>query len=87
MLCCVMSVVIGVIFGLQETSTVETSLEQEVPCGDTTYISAAMQDAMGYSFIFDEWCGSETSNPTFHTNSFSWIPSYAILLGIVLAIF
>ncbi len=32
MLCCVMSVVIGVIFGLQETSMDEISLEQEVPC-------------------------------------------------------
>jgi len=78
---------VGVIFGLRESSPVETSLKQEVPCGGTTYISAAMQDAMGYSFNFDEWCGSETFEDKFHTDPFPWIPSYLLLLGIVLAIY
>ena len=87
MLCCVLSVMVGVTFGLQESSPVETSSKQEVPCGSTTYTSAAMQDAMGYSFNLDEWCGPETFENKFHPDPFELIPSYALLLGMVLAIY
>ena len=56
---------------LQETSEDETSMKQEVPLGGgTTYISVSMQDAMRYSYVFDKWCGPETSQVLFHTKSY-----------------
>jgi len=42
---------------------------------------------MGYSFNFDELCESETSNLLFHTKSYSWIPSLALLFGCFFAIY
>ena len=81
MLCCLLSVVIGVVFGLQETSTVETSSKQgALLCG------ARQAYVMGYSFNFNEMCVSETSKLLFHTKSYSWIPSLALLFGCFIAI-
>ena len=88
MFCYVLSVLIGIVFGLQETSTNETSVKLGAPpCGvHQAYASALMQDVMGYSFFFGKWCDTETSKILLHTESYSWIPSLALLLGCFIAI-
>ena len=88
MLCCVLSVVIGVVFGLQETSTDEVSVKLGAPsCGvHQAYTSASMQDVMGYSFFFGKWCDTETSKILIHTESYSWMPNLALLLDCFITI-
>ena len=84
MLCCMLSVVVGVIFGLQETSS--ETFKEDSSCGDIPYVSASIQEAVGYSSLWNEWCGHETSE-SFHTKSWWWVPGISLLLGYVIAVY